>query len=93
MVLPHETRHHMVDSASLDSRQHGLEVLRSQGQVTLAGDMAAHALDDWAVASALYEQDDIVEIDCNPVVIRTGKPTVVDALVVTRSSSSTCGSP
>ena len=34
------------------------------------------------VADALDEQDDIVEIDCNPVVVRSGRPTVVDALVV-----------
>ena len=34
------------------------------------------------VADALLEQDDIIEIDCNPVVIDAGAPTVADALVV-----------
>ena len=35
-----------------------------------------------AVADALDKQDDLVEIDCNPVIISEGKPAVVDALVV-----------
>ena len=35
-----------------------------------------------SVAGALTDHDDIVEIDCNPVIIRDGQPTVVDALVV-----------
>ena len=34
------------------------------------------------VADALTDHDDIIEIDCNPVVITRGKPVVVDALVV-----------
>ena len=37
-----------------------------------------------AVADALHRHDDIMEIDCNPVAVRNGKPTVVDALVVVR---------
>ena len=41
-----------------------------------------------AVADALHEQDDIMEIDCNPVAIRDGEPTVVDALVVVRKQRS-----
>ena len=40
------------------------------------------------VADALDEQDDIVEIDCNPVVIRKSQPTVVDALVVVQEQGS-----
>ena len=40
------------------------------------------------VAGALTEHSDILEIDCNPVVITTGKPTVVDALVVVCSAPS-----
>ncbi len=39
------------------------------------------------LADALHEQDDIIEIDCNPVVIHNGNPTVVDALVVTRRTA------
>ena len=39
------------------------------------------------LADALHEHDDIIEIDCNPVVIRNGNPTVVDALVVTRGTA------
>ena len=35
-----------------------------------------------AVADALDEQDDIVEIDCNPVIISEGAPRVADVLVV-----------
>ena len=34
------------------------------------------------LADALTEHDDILEIDCNPVVITRGRPVVVDALVV-----------
>ena len=34
------------------------------------------------VADALDEQDDIVEIDCNPVIVSEGLPSVADALVV-----------
>ena len=38
------------------------------------------------VVSALLTEDaDVIEIDCNPVVISDGHPTVVDALVVVRS--------
>ena len=40
-----------------------------------------------AVADALVEQDEIVEIDCNPVIISEGTPSVADALVVTRGSA------
>ena len=36
------------------------------------------------VADVLRKQDDIIEIDCNPVVVTRGKPVVVDALVVVR---------
>ena len=38
-----------------------------------------------AGADALDRQDDIVEFDCNPVAVRHGKPTVVDALVVVQA--------
>jgi len=35
-----------------------------------------------AVADALDEHDDIVEVDCNPVIISSGAPRVADALVI-----------
>ena len=35
-----------------------------------------------AVADALLEQDEIIEIDCNPVIISEGAPRVADVLVV-----------
>ena len=38
-----------------------------------------------AVAGALLEQDEIIEIDCNPVIISEGTPRVADALVVIRN--------
>ncbi len=69
-----------------------LKALR--GWPLLAGDRGSESVDLHAleaivriVAGALTEHSDILEIDCNPVVITTGKPTVVDALVVV------CGAP
>lgn len=41
-----------------------------------------------AVSALLDEDGDVIEIDCNPVVISEGRPTVVDALVVVRGESS-----
>ena len=38
-----------------------------------------------AVSALLTEDGDVMEIDCNPVIITNGKPTVVDALVVVRN--------
>ena len=39
------------------------------------------------VIDALVEHSDIVEIDCNPVIITSGSPTVVDVLIVARNDS------
>ena len=39
------------------------------------------------VISALVEHSDIVEIDFNPVIITSGRPTVVDVLIVVRNDS------
>ena len=41
-----------------------------------------------SVSTLLDEDEDVIEIDCNPVVISGGRPTVVDALVVVRGKSS-----
>ena len=38
-----------------------------------------------AVSTLLADDRDVMEIDCNPVIITNGKPTVVDALVVVRN--------
>ena len=40
------------------------------------------------IADALAESRDIVEIDCNPVVVSAGRPTVADALVVVHAARS-----
>ena len=70
-----------------------LKALR--GWPLLAGDRGSESVDLHAleaivriVVGALTEHSDILEIDCNPVVITTGKPTVVDALVVVCSAPS-----
>ena len=39
------------------------------------------------LSDALSDHDDIVEIDCNPVIITNGSPTVVDVLIVVRDRS------
>ena len=39
------------------------------------------------VADALLAHNDIIEIDCNPVIFRDGKLTVVDALVALQAQS------
>ena len=36
------------------------------------------------IGKALHAQDDIIEIDCNPVIISQGNPTVVDTLAIIR---------
>ena len=41
-----------------------------------------------AVSALLEDDENVIEIDCNPVVISNGRPTVVDALVVVRSPTS-----
>ena len=40
------------------------------------------------VADALLRHDDIVEVDCNPVIVSEGAPTVTDALLVVDSAPS-----
>jgi acetate---CoA ligase (ADP-forming) subunit beta len=47
-------------------------------------DREALALIVDAVARLLDRDDDVVEIDCNPVLVRAGRPMVLDALVVKR---------
>ena len=47
-------------------------------------DRAALALVVGAVADLLDRDPDVVEVDCNPVLIRDGRPIVLDALVVRR---------
>jgi hypothetical protein len=37
-----------------------------------------------AIAALLLADADVVEVDCNPVLVRDGRPLVADALVVTR---------
>jgi hypothetical protein len=44
---------------------------------------ALHAIVD-AIAALLTTDDEVVEIDCNPVLVRNGRPLVADALVVKR---------
>ena len=39
-----------------------------------------------SISALLEEDDDVMEIDCNPVMISNGTPTVVDALIVVRNS-------
>ena len=39
-----------------------------------------------SISALLEEDDDVMEIDCNPVVIRSGKPTIVDALIVVQDN-------
>ncbi|MGN9843228.1 acetate--CoA ligase family protein [Nonomuraea sp. H19] len=47
-------------------------------------DRAGLALIVDLVAALLEADPDVVEIDCNPVLVRDGRPTVLDALVVKR---------